>query len=78
VLAGRPLAVTYAPVPGFGVRAARLEVAALHPWPWLRRPVAGSVASYTAWAGSVDGARRQVGARTPRPRSRAAGARRSS
>ena len=50
VLSGRPLAVTYAPVPGFGVRAARLEVAALHPWPWLRRPAGGSVASFTAWA----------------------------
>lgn len=49
VLAGSPLAVTYAPVPGFGVRAARLDVAALHPWPWLRQPSGGSVASYTAW-----------------------------
>ncbi len=49
VLTGRPLAVTYAPVPGFGVRAGELEIAALHPWPWLRRPHGGSVASYTAW-----------------------------
>ena len=49
VLAGRPLAVTYAPVPGFAVRSVRLDVAALHPWPWLRRPHSGSVASYTAW-----------------------------
>ena len=49
VLADRPLAVTHAPVPGFGVRSARLDVAALHPWPWLRRPAAGSVASFSAW-----------------------------
>jgi deoxyribodipyrimidine photo-lyase len=49
VLAGRPLAVTYAPVPGFGVRAGKLDIVALHPWPWLRRPHGGSVASYTAW-----------------------------
>lgn len=49
VLDGRPLAVTYAPVPGFAARSADLEIAALHPWPWLRRPHGGSVASYTAW-----------------------------
>ncbi|GAA3705257.1 hypothetical protein GCM10022204_23400 [Microlunatus aurantiacus] len=49
VLAGRRLAVTYAPVPGFAVRAGHLDVAALHPWPWLRRPSGGSVASFTAW-----------------------------
>jgi deoxyribodipyrimidine photo-lyase len=41
--------VTYAPVPGFGVRAGKLDIVALHPWPWLRRPHGGSVASYTAW-----------------------------
>ncbi len=49
VLAGRTLAVTYAPVPGFARRADQLDVAVLHPWPWLRRPGGGSVASYTAW-----------------------------
>lgn len=49
VLAGRPLAVTHTPVPGFAARSARLDVAALHPWPWLRRPAGGSVASFTAW-----------------------------
>ena len=48
-LAGRPLAVTYAPVPGFRRRAARLDVVALHPWPWLRRPGSGSLRSYSAW-----------------------------
>ena len=49
VLTGRPLAVTHTPVPGFAVRAAGLEVVARHPWPWLRRPAGGSVASFTAW-----------------------------
>lgn len=49
VLAGRPLAATFAPVPGFRARSARLDIAVLHPWPWLRRPGAGSVSSYSAW-----------------------------
>ncbi len=48
-LAGRSLAVTFAPVPGFATRSARLDVAVLHPWPWLRRPTAGSVRSWSAW-----------------------------
>ncbi|MBC7374720.1 MAG: deoxyribodipyrimidine photolyase, partial [Frankiales bacterium] len=37
-LAGRALAATYAPVPGFRRRSAGLDIVALHPWPWLRRP----------------------------------------
>ena len=49
VLQGMPLATTFAPVPGWRSRAGRLEVVALHPWPWLERPRAGSIASYTAW-----------------------------
>ncbi len=49
VLRGRRLAVTHAPVPGFRRRAAALEVVARHPWPWLRRPHGGSVASFSAW-----------------------------
>ena len=49
-LAGRPLAVTFAPVPGFRARSARLDVAALHPWPWLRRPGSGSLRSFSAFA----------------------------
>ena len=50
-LAGRPLAATWAYVPGFRRRAAQLDVVALHPWPWLRRPGSGSLRSYSAWAG---------------------------
>ena len=49
-LAGRRLAVTFAPVPGFRTRSAQLAVTALHPWPWLRRPGSGSLRSFSAWA----------------------------
>ena len=49
-LADRPLAVTFAPVPGFRRRSAALDVAALHPWPWLRRPGSGSLRSFSAFA----------------------------
>ncbi|GAC1440752.1 MAG: hypothetical protein NVSMB55_06510 [Mycobacteriales bacterium] len=48
-LAGRRLAVTYAPVPGFRRLARCLDVAVTYPWPWLVRPGAGSLASYSAW-----------------------------
>jgi deoxyribodipyrimidine photo-lyase len=54
VLRGRRLAVTHAPVPGFRRRAAALEVVARHPWPWLRRPHAGSVASFSAWRRTLE------------------------
>ena len=50
VLAEQALATTFAPVPGWRSRAARLDIVSLHPWPWLERPRAGSVTSYTAWA----------------------------
>ena len=49
VLQGRQLAATFAPVPGWKSRAARLDVVSLHPWPWLRRPRECSVSSYSAW-----------------------------
>ncbi|NNL96681.1 MAG: deoxyribodipyrimidine photolyase [Acidimicrobiia bacterium] len=49
VLAGRPVAATFAPVPGWRRRATRIEIAELHPWPWLHRPHDQSVASYSAW-----------------------------
>lgn len=49
VLAGRPLATTFAPVPGNRRLRAQLDVAALHPWPWLRRPAGGPVTSFSAW-----------------------------
>ncbi len=57
-LAGRRLAVTFAPVPGFRRRSASLDVVALHPWPWLRRPGSGSLRSYSAWVRADGNARR--------------------
>jgi deoxyribodipyrimidine photo-lyase len=57
VLANRRLAVTFAPVPGFRRRAERLELAELHPWPWLRRPTAGPVSSFSAWRRATSAAR---------------------
>lgn len=35
-----PVAVTFAPVPGFRRIAERLDDVELHPWPWLRPPTA--------------------------------------
>ncbi len=58
-LAGTPLAVTAAPVPGFRRRAAALDVVALHPFPWLRRPGSGSLRSYSAWV-RADGAAKRA------------------
>ncbi|MGI4894023.1 MAG: FAD-binding domain-containing protein [Janthinobacterium lividum] len=52
-LAGRRLAVTHAPVPGFTRRAARLDVVERHSWPWLRRPGPGSLRSFSAWVRSA-------------------------
>jgi deoxyribodipyrimidine photo-lyase len=49
VLQGRSLAATFAPVPGWRSRAARLDVVSLHPWPWLQRPSTGPIGSYSAW-----------------------------
>jgi deoxyribodipyrimidine photo-lyase len=49
--AERPLAATVAPVPGWRRRAQRLPVVERWPWPWLRRPGGGSVASFSAWRG---------------------------
>ncbi len=48
-LAGRRVAVTYAPVPGFRTRSAQIDVRQTHPWPWLVEPHAGSIASFSDW-----------------------------
>ena len=48
-LADRAVAVTHAPVPGFRTRAAAVAPVRVHPWPWLWRPHAGPIGSYTAW-----------------------------
>lgn len=52
-LAGQRVAVTAAPVPGFARRAAHVDVAALHPWPWLARPGGQRLTSYSAWRKGV-------------------------
>ncbi len=49
VLADSAPAVTHAPVPGFLDRAATIDPAAVHPYPWFRRPAGGSVRSFSAW-----------------------------
>ncbi len=49
VVGEREAAVTFAPVPGFRRLAARLDLAEVHPWPWLRRPDGRSVASFSQW-----------------------------
>jgi deoxyribodipyrimidine photo-lyase len=48
-LAGRSLATTWAPVPGWRTRSAALEPVEVHPWPWLVRPGTTSVRSFSAW-----------------------------
>jgi len=44
-----PVATTFAPVPGWRRKAARVRPAVVHPWPWLRRPHGGPIASYSSW-----------------------------
>lgn len=52
-LAGRTLAATWAPVPGFATRSRRLEVTELHPWPWLVRPAGAPLRSFSSWRKAV-------------------------
>ncbi|MBU3701144.1 MAG: deoxyribodipyrimidine photolyase [Acidimicrobiia bacterium] len=52
VLAGRALATTFTPVPGWRRLARFLSMAEVHPWPWLERPRGGSLASFSAWSRS--------------------------
>ncbi|ALX05182.1 FAD-binding domain-containing protein [Aeromicrobium erythreum] len=52
-LAGRSVAVTFAPVPWFTRRSADVDVAALHPWRWLERPTSQRLTSYSAWRKGV-------------------------
>lgn len=55
VLGERSVAVTHAPVPGFGRHAAAVRPAVTHPWPWLVHPNGeGSVSSFSAWRRSID------------------------
>jgi len=47
--AARPLAATFAPVPGWRRNRRALDVVEVHPWPWLRRPAGGPIGSFSAW-----------------------------
>jgi deoxyribodipyrimidine photo-lyase len=49
VLRAIRLAATFTPVPGWHVRQRALNVVALYPWPWLRYPTPGTLASFSAW-----------------------------
>lgn len=44
--ADNSVAVTFAPVPSF---KKFMNIAEIHPYPWLRRPHSGSVRSFTSW-----------------------------
>lgn len=46
------VAVTFTPTPGWKRMVEAHQPAEVHPWPWLRRPHAGSITSFTAWSKS--------------------------
>ena len=48
-LAGRSLAATWTPVPGWARLSRVLAPVEVHPWPWLVRPTTMSIRSYSAW-----------------------------
>lgn len=48
-LAGRSLAATWTPVPGWSRISRLLQPAEVHPWPWLVRPGVTSLRSFSAW-----------------------------
>jgi deoxyribodipyrimidine photo-lyase len=52
-LAGRRVAATYAPVPGWRRIAAAVRPVERHPWPWLVRPGGAPLSSFTAWRTKV-------------------------
>jgi deoxyribodipyrimidine photo-lyase len=66
LLADRALATTFAPVPGWRRLSRLVQPVQVHPWPWLRRPSAGSLMSFSAWSGSSP-ARANSKGRSTRP-----------
>ncbi|GAA1852310.1 FAD-binding domain-containing protein [Microlunatus capsulatus] len=48
-LAGRSLAATWTPVPGWARRSAQLRPVEVHPWPWLARPRTATLRSFSGW-----------------------------
>jgi deoxyribodipyrimidine photo-lyase len=65
LLSGRQLATTFAPVPGWRRRSSRLDLAVLHPWPWLHRPHGAGMATYLEWLAGVE-LQRELGRETQR------------
>jgi deoxyribodipyrimidine photo-lyase len=53
-LAGRRLAATTTPVPGWRAISKGLDLADVLPWPWLVPPHPGPVASFSAWRKVID------------------------
>ena len=53
-LAGIPLAVTHAPVPGFQRHAKTLNTVQTWPWPWLCQPNNAPVHSFSSWIKKAD------------------------
>ena len=57
VIADRAVAVTHAPVPGFAAltagRSPKVDIAQLHPWPWLVAPTTKAVRSFSAWREAI-------------------------
>lgn len=49
------VAVTFAPVPSF---RNFVDLAEVHPYPWFRKPHAGSVRSFTSWRQKLDSAQK--------------------
>ena len=56
-IAGRGVAVTHAPVPGFDRhlrrRTAAGDATEVHPWPWLAHPAGENLRSFSAWRRGV-------------------------
>ncbi|WNV87099.1 FAD-binding domain-containing protein [Umezawaea sp. Da 62-37] len=48
-LAGRRVAATWTPVPGWRRRSRTVRPVEVHPWPWLIRPESFALLSYSAW-----------------------------
>nr|WP_240189392.1 FAD-binding domain-containing protein [Nakamurella flavida] len=48
-LAGRSLAATWTPVPGWRRISRTVQPTEVHPWPWLVRPGTASLRSFSSW-----------------------------
>jgi deoxyribodipyrimidine photo-lyase len=55
VIAASQVVTTFAPVPGWRRITRDLDMAEVHPWPWLARPSDKTVASYSLWRKAVSG-----------------------